>query len=347
MKLILSPSDALRVARLKQVTQENDRILRLYADYLNLTPRLLDARTVRDLASDCGIPAADAFRALFSASIGLEIPDNPDDRRLERVYIQPGVRCLSPAPYRNDAYVKTVRFGNLSVGKWRFTHGEYHAFEPFVCGHPVLTSDFREIPQIGFFEERFSFPSVTENSVEWMTVTPNEAETMRAVIAEAHGQVLTYGLGLGYFAFHASQKPEVRSVTVIERDPDLIGLFRDCILPQFPNRDKITVLNADAFAFTEQNMKPGAFDFAFVDIWHDQSDGLPLYLRMKRLETNFPETAFRYWIEPTLLSSLRHMVTDRIFDGTDGAEIRTFGEIETMLGNDCLRALAPKLRRIL
>lgn len=346
MKLTLSPSDALRVARLKKITEENDRILRLYANYLNLTPRLLDARTVRNLAADCTIPAADAFRALFSASIGLDVPDNPDDRRLERVYIQAGVRSLSPTPYRNDAYVKTVRFGDLSVGKWRFTHGEYHAFEPFVCGHPVLTSDFREIPQIGFFEERFSFPSVTENGVEWMTVTPNEAETMRAVIGEAHGRVLTYGLGLGYFTFHASQKPEVQSVTVIERDPDLIGLFRNCILPQFPNRDKITVLHADAFEFTERDMKPEAFDLAFVDIWHDQSDGLPLYLRMKRSESRFPATAFRYWIEPTLLSSLRHMVTDRIFDETAGAEVRTYGEIETMLGDDYLRALAPKLRRL-
>lgn len=346
MKLKLSPADALRVARLKQVTQENDRILRLYANYLNLTPRLLDGRTVLDLAEDCRIPADDAFRALFSASIGLEIPDNPDDRRMERIYIQTGVRSLSPAPYRNDAYVKTVRFGDLSVGKWRFTHGEYHAFEPFVCGHPTLTSDFREIPQIGFFGERFSFPSVTENGVEWMTVTPNEAETMREVIREAHGRVLTYGLGLGYFAFHASQKPEVTTVTVIERDPDLIGLFRDCILPQFPMRDKISVLNADAFEFTERDMKPDAFDFAFVDIWHDQSDGLPLYLRMKRLEARFPDTAFRYWIEPTLLSSLRHMVTDRIFDETDGAEIRTFGEIETMLRDDYLRTLAPKLRQL-
>lgn len=56
MKLNLSPSDALRVARLKKITEENDRILRLYADYLNLTPRLLDARTVRDFAADCGIP---------------------------------------------------------------------------------------------------------------------------------------------------------------------------------------------------------------------------------------------------------------------------------------------------
>ena len=64
MKLNLSPSDALRVARLKKITEENDRILRLYADYLNLTPRLLDARTVRDLAADCGIPAADAFHRI-------------------------------------------------------------------------------------------------------------------------------------------------------------------------------------------------------------------------------------------------------------------------------------------
>lgn len=30
MKLNLSPSDALRVARLKKITEENDRILRLY-----------------------------------------------------------------------------------------------------------------------------------------------------------------------------------------------------------------------------------------------------------------------------------------------------------------------------
>ena len=346
MKLNLPPSDALRAARLKQVMQENDRILRLFADYLNLTPRLLDARTVRNLAADCQIPVEDAFRTLFAVSCGLNIPDDPDDRRLERLYIQPGVRKLSPTPYRNDAYVKTVRFGDMTVGKWRFTHGEYHAFEPFVCGHPTLTSDYREIPQIGFFENRFSFPSVTENGVEWMTVTPNEAETMRADIHSAHGRVLTYGLGLGYFAFHVSQKPDAESVTIIERDPDLIGLFRDCILPQFPQKDKIRIVCADAFDFTEQDMDPHAFDFAFVDLWHDQSDGLPLYLRMKRLESHFPTTEFRYWIEPTLLSSLRHMVLDRIFDETDGTGIRTFSEIEIMLSDAYLRDLASKLRRL-
>lgn len=345
MKRKLSPSDELRAARLQQTAADNDRILLLLSRYLNLTPRLLDARTVRALADDCRISREDAFRTLLAAACGLNIPDNADDRCLERLYFQPGLVRLSPAVYRNDAYVRTVRFGELTVGKWRFTHGEYRAFEPFVCGHPILTPDFREIPRIGYFDETFRFPSVTEGGVEWMTVTPNEVETMREPIAAASGNVLTYGLGLGYFAFHAAEKDSVESVTVVERDADLIGLFREQILPQFPHKEKLRLIAADAFDFTEQQLAAGAYTFAFVDLWHDQSDGLPLYLRMKQLELRFPETAFSYWIEPTLLSSLRHMVLDRIFDETDGAEIRSFGEIETMLRDDYLRRLAPKLRR--
>lgn len=343
MKFRLSPSDALRAARLQQNVSENDRVLRLLSDYLNLTPRLLDRKTVLELAEDCSVSPDDAFRTLLCACLGLNIPDSPDDRRLERLYFQPGLRRLSPDVYLNDAYTRTVRFSELSVGRWHFTHGEYLAYEPFVCGHPVLTSDFREIPQLGYFDSTFRFPSVTENGVEWMTVTPNEVETMREPIAQAHGRVLTYGLGLGYFAFHASRKSEVESVTVVERDTELIGLFREQILPQFPQKEKLHIVSGDAFDFTERQMVSGQFDCAFVDLWHDQSDGLPLYLRMKRLESRFPGTDFSYWIEPTILSSLRHMVTDRIFDG-EGAEIRSFEEIRTMLSDAYLRNLAPKLR---
>lgn len=346
MKLHLSPADARKAADLQNTARENDRVLLLLATYLNRTPRLLDKPTVTDFAADCGISVDDAFGALFSAACGLDCADRAADRRLERLYLRPALRRLSPADYRNDAYVRAVRFNDLSVGKWRFTHGEYHAFEPFVCGHPTLSPDFREIPQIGYFDETFRFPSVTENGVEWMTVTPNEVETMREPIAASHGRVLTFGLGLGYFAFHAAQRADVSSVTVVERDRDLIGLFCERILPQFPNDNKIRVVCADAFEFAEQTMQIGEFDVAFVDLWHDQSDGLPLYLRMKRSEGRFAGTDFSYWIEPTLLSSLRHMVTDRIFDDSDGAEVRTFAEIETMLSDNYLRALAPKLRRI-
>lgn len=346
MRLALSHEDLMRVARLKKITEDNDRVLRLFADYLNLTPRMIDARTVRELAAECEIPTDDAYRTLLCAACGLEIPDSAEDRRLERTYFRPSLRRLSPEVYRNDEYARTVSFSDLSVGKWHFTHGGFCAYEPFVCGHPTLTEELREIPSIGYFDEPFRYPSVTENGVEWMTVTPNEVETMREPIARAHGDVLTYGLGLGYFAFHASQKETVGSVTVVERDEALVGLFSDRILPQFPQAKKIRIVCADAFAFTEQIMQPKQFDFAFVDLWHDQSDGLPLYLRMKRLEARFPETEFSYWIEPTLLSSLRRMVTDRIFEEDGGAEIRSFEEIRTMLSDVYLRTLAPNLRKI-
>ena len=55
-----------------------------------------------------------------------------------------------------------------------------------------------------------------------MLVTPNEVHTMKADIEKAHGKVLTYGLGLGYFPFMTSRKEEVTSVTVVERSSDVI-----------------------------------------------------------------------------------------------------------------------------
>jgi hypothetical protein len=40
------------------------------------------------------------------------------------------------------------------------------------------------------------------------------------------------------------------------------------------------------------------FDTVFTDLWHDVADGIPLYQRMKALETPGPH--YLYWIEKTL-----------------------------------------------
>ncbi|MBQ1716647.1 MAG: hypothetical protein II025_01980, partial [Ruminococcus sp.] len=115
----------------------------------------------------------------------------------------------------------------------------------------------------------------------------------------AHGKVLTYGLGLGYFAYLAALKPDVERVTAVELDADVIRLFCENVLPQMQCRDKIEVVQADAFEFAEKNL-PGDFDFVFTDIWHDPSDGVEPYLRMKKIEEKTPSVRFSYWIEDTL-----------------------------------------------
>lgn len=52
-----------------------------------------------------------------------------------------------------------------------------------------------------------------------MTVTPNEINTIRPSVEQSRGKVLAYGLGLGYYAFHAAQRADVTSVTVVEKSP--------------------------------------------------------------------------------------------------------------------------------
>ena len=347
MKLHFSQNDRQKLDQFLQIREENNRILELYSIYLNRHPRFLTADMVESFAADCQLSNEEAFRSLFSAAIGLDSSDSPQDRRLERLYLQSGVHELDPSVFRENLYYKTVRFPHTQIGKWKFTTESYHPYEPFVCGHPVLRSDFREIPQIGFFNEEYRFPAVLENGVEWMTVTPNEIETMREPISQAHGRVITFGLGLGYFAFCVSEKPDVSDVTVIERDESLIKLFREHLLEQFPHKEKLRIIRADAFDYAQKEMRAETYDFSFVDLWHDPSDGLELYLRMKRLEGLHTATEFSYWIEPTLLSYLRDMLLNSILDedAHNGKILTDFSQLTDLLTSDFLRKLAPDIRK--
>jgi spermidine synthase len=133
-----------------------------------------------------------------------------------------------------------------------------------------------------------------------MTMMPNELVTQREPIKRARGNVATYGLGLGYFAFMCARKDEVESVTIVERDENVISLFNELLLPMFENREKVKIVRADAFEFAENEAPKGGFDYIFADIWHDPSDGVDAYKRFKSLEHLCPNTKFDYWIEKTL-----------------------------------------------
>ena len=279
-------------ARLRQIMKENRLILELWSHYLNKTPRLLSKSAVEDLARECDVDCDEAFLALFCAACGLDSADNREHRRLEKLYFRPSIVRLDPLLYQNDPYYQTIRFPEVTRGRWELRHGHYAPYEPFVRTHPLLTEDLREIPLLGYFDTEFPFPAVLENGVEWMTVTPNEIETMKKPLDCAKGHVLTLGLGLGYFAFCASEKEDVESVTVVEWDADVIALFREYLLPQFPHKEKVRILQGDAFAYMEC-LDASAFDYVFADLWHDASDGLEMYIRLCRIMKAHPTLPVR------------------------------------------------------
>lgn len=281
----------------------NLRVLQIMSMALSGWARQIDAADVRTLVRDCGVSEREAVIQLFAAQCGVE-----DREKIER-YFRPSIEKVDADAFGRNPYLQTVRFPQKTRGRWKLDTLHYRPYELFVRGELMVMPDGREIPRLGYFDRETAYPAVLEDGREWMTVTPNEIATMEEAVRRAHGHVVAMGLGLGYFAFRASEKPEVTRVTVVERDPNAIALFEEELLPQFPNGAKIAVVRDDAFAFAEKRLPELRADFVFVDIWHDTADGAVLYLRMKKLERR-TDAPFAYWIEPSIVALIRGLAHD-------------------------------------
>lgn len=277
----------------------------MYAWYLEVCPEVICKEMIDELTSDGTIDKKSAIVAILSEIFSLDMEKGVYDRRMIRDYITPSVRILDPKKYTENPYYKNIRIENVKDGSWEFKKERYPAYRGMIASDMIINDDFSEIPPLGFFEEDFCFPAVLEDGNEWMTLTPVDLDTSDYAIERAHGRVVTFGLGLGYYAYMVSEKPEVESITVVEKSEDVIRLFKKHILPQFPHRDKVRIVCDDAFEYAERTCPSEGYDVAFVDTWRDASDGAPMYKRMKKLESLSPNTEFIYWIENFLISRLR------------------------------------------
>ncbi len=289
---------------LRQSAQNDElRLMDMLSHYLNETPCFIKEDMVAELLS-CGIEQETAFSLLMASAMGLDIEASAADRTLYHAYFPQMIKRMRPGDYNADPYYASISLKQAGFGNCSLRHENYKPYEAFVRDDIFISADGRRIPQIGYFDSGFSYPAIFENDRLWMSLTPNEVNTMASPIAQASGRVLSFGLGLGYFAYMASLKKEVSSVTIVEKNPHIIELFQRCILPQFRQKDKISIVKDDAFEYARKNYAKENFDFAFTDLWHDVSDGLPMYLEMKRFEALAPNAVHTYWIEKTMLCYL-------------------------------------------
>ena len=293
------------------LSHDCNHAVKLLALYLNQCPDAFGTEDVEGLARDCHIERSQAMALLVASACGLEIDDNLSHRELYHKFFLPAFHELDPRIYENNPYWQTIKLDNkiITEGAWQLGYEQYKAYELFVANDmaPLGTGTESEgrdyLPYLGFFTRDFKFPTVKEKGRIWMTITPNEVETMRLPIAAARSHVVTFGLGLGYYTFMCAIRPSVTKVTVVERDEDVIQLFEKHILPQFPEdaRCKVQIIRDDAFHFAEFNLPAqGDVQIAFVDLWHDVSDGLPLYQRMKQIASRCPGIEWHYWIEKSM-----------------------------------------------
>ena len=285
--------------KVNEMNAANRELFRHLSIFLNHEPDFIQEPIIHELMEECGLTEEDAFRTVLAAALGYRVGESREDTELVRRFFPCMIRKADRERYRMDPYYCSVTFPSVSQGAWTLTTQCYQPYEAFVCGNPIVKQGYI-LPQIGFFDAPFHYPAVLQDGREWMTVIPNEIVTMEAPIQRAKGRVVAYGLGLGYYAFMVSRKTEVSSVTVVECDCELIRCFETYLLPQFPNRDKIRIILADAFDYAAHQVPVKKPDHVFADIWHDPSDGVEAYRRFKAWEGFSPDTVYDYWIEDTL-----------------------------------------------
>ena len=93
---------------------------------------------------------------------------------------------------------------------------------------------------------------------DWMADDPMDYRAMQKYAEAAYGDVLVAGLGLGLVLYELNKNPRVKSITVVERSPDVINLTGKYI-------PDVTLVNADFWDFVERD--GGEWDFIIVDIW--------------------------------------------------------------------------------
>ena len=235
--------------------------------------------------------------------------------------------------YLNNPYLKALNNLTFESGDWSLKQKTLKAYSLFPYeeeyhygGNSILKMS------LGFFDSDYTYPTISLCNNEWMSLNPFEIRTMQIPIQIARGKVLTLGLGLGYFAYMAHLKDDVKEVHIVEMDLELIKAFENYLLPIFPYKEKIHIHKADAFHFIE-TIKDKDYDFIFSDLWHDVSDGLPMYLKLKKRFDDFKITKRMYWIEGSIVTYLRSLVIGVMKDEYNHCE-NDYDDIQLTIKNN-------------
>ena len=245
-----------------------------------------------------GLSEKDAILEILYDFYHLEHNDENDD--VMGRYIANNLKRLEEKDYLNNPYVKNIK-ANAKLGKYQLRNIEYEPYQLFAYDD-IHLDGYKEYSRIGYFTSKFPYLALTEGNNVWMSLNPNEIETMKPYIEKGRGNVLVLGLGMGYVPYMMSLKEEVKSITIVEKDHEIIELFKKVLLPQFVNKDKIKIIEDDAVNYLNKNNK---YDYIFADLWHDPEDGLSLFVQLKRINTKVD-----CWLEVSLYQMLRRcMIT--------------------------------------
>ena len=204
---------------------------------------------------------------------------------------------ISSETYKKSPYNSQIRLDQIKEQEFRFSKEVMPANELFNVSsiHPDVNRELNDWMTLRALDQNYDAAVLWQDDDVWMLDSPSEANTIDPYANKAHGAVLTFGLGIGYFIFMAMRNPNVKSITVIEQSEAVISMFETFILPQFPKDIPLTIIKGDAFDYFNESFLR-QYDYIFVDIWKSSDDGFMLIESL--LEQYLPPfDKIDFWIE--------------------------------------------------
>lgn len=301
MNIKLNKEDIEDLRHLIDTKDTNIAVADIYLTAFNL-PKLINKKELERLKLDEAYIEKDAIIKMMLETFEIDV-DNEENINIISEYFS-NLQKVDEKEYLSNPYIKSFNGKPIKKGKYSLEFIDYKPYQLFPLDEIIIKDkDYKEISQVGYFDKTFKYLALKENDVIWMCITPNEINTMKDALNKVRGDVLVLGLGLGYFPYMASLKDEVKSITVIEKDPTIIEIYKSNIAP-FVGNSKINIVHADAFEYLKSNRD---FDTVFADLWHNPEDGVHQFIRLKRFEKEINKP-FYYWLEPSLIQMLRRSV---------------------------------------
>lgn len=200
-------------------------------------------------------------------------------------------------PYLNNISLNDIVTDGISLVKDFYKPNEF-----VILNEPKQDENLMKKYSIGIFDSLAYTYVLKNNSFVWMSVNPMEIKTAEKAIQRAHGNVLVLGGGLGYYPYMVSLKNEVKSITIVEGNKQIKDILEFSILPQFKN-NKVKIIHDDAYQFMNTNIGQ-KYDSIFIDVWPDNVKGTEEYKKFVKYEGKYPEAAFDYWLEDSILDSI-------------------------------------------
>lgn len=317
----LNDNDKKELEKLASTLDENIGASDIFNFILDKEPNFTSKEEITEEMNEKGISEEEAYLSLLLKEEDIN-PNDTDMRKFLKASHVNDIKALDEKKYLDDPYYKNIRPLKKNSGKWRIDYNYFAPYEAFIYEDVKVNPDdyYREYTSLGYFKTKFPYLIILNNNRVYMSITPHEINTMKACIKEAKGKVVVFGLGLGYYPYMIAQKEEVTDITVIENDKNVIDLFYHEIFPFFGNsRKKIHLIEGDAFNYAKREMGKQDFDYGFVDLWHDEEDGLEMYLKMQKINRSLKKPIqLSYWIEESILTILRRIYIDMILTESDG-----------------------------